>query len=141
MDVRRNHPAYEAPAEVPTPVPTPWPPEPRTPTFGDKMARTPLPRLIALIAATCTAGAGLVTATGAAAVNVIEAWTDAKARRTNAEIDRRLDAIETRVNGDFGLPLETAARQKKDAEIDDEISRLRAELREQAARPATPRRR
>lgn len=85
--------------------------------------------MLALIVAACTGLAGVITATGAAISNVIDSVAEAKARRTNAEIDRRLDAIETRVNGDFGLKLETETRQKKDDELEKAITVLRERMR------------
>lgn len=88
-----------------------------------------------MIAATATAVTGVITATGAAVVSVINATGEANARKTNAEIDRRLDAIEVRVNGRFGLDLEEKARQKKDEEIDDELGRIRARVRKLEAAP------
>jgi hypothetical protein len=94
-----------------------------------RAAVAPFTRTLALIVAASTGIAGVVTATGAAVVNVIDSVTESRARRTNAEIDRRLDAIETRVNGDFGLPLETKTRQEKDDELEQEIERLRSEMR------------
>jgi uncharacterized membrane protein YccC len=81
-----------------------------------------------MIAAACTGVAGVVTAIGAAVVNVVQATAEANARRSNAEIDRRLDAVETRVNGRFGLDLEEKARREKDAEITAEQERLWAAL-------------
>jgi hypothetical protein len=94
-----------------------------------RAATTPLARLLVLIAAATTGAAGVITACGAAVVNVIDSVADAKARRTNVEIDRRLDAIETRVNGDFGLKLETETRQKKDEALELSIEALKKEVR------------
>lgn len=122
MDARRNHPAFES-----TEVTSPLPPPAKVPSFTE---RYPLARVLALTAAAGTALAGLVAALGASVVNIIEATTEAKARRTNAEIEVRLQAIETRVNGDFGLPLETKARQEKDDELAEDLARLRLEFRE-----------
>ncbi len=85
--------------------------------------------MLALIVAACTGLAGVITATGAAISNVIDSIAESRARRTNVEIDRRLDAIETRVNGDFGLKLETETRQKKEAEIEESIRALKERMR------------
>jgi hypothetical protein len=92
-------------------------------------ATTPFARTLALVIAASTGLAGVITATGAVVVNVIDATTEARARRTNAEIDRRLDAIETRINGDFGLKLETETRQKKDEELNAAIERIQESRR------------
>ena len=93
-----------------------------------RAARTPLARLLVIIAAACTGVAGVITATGAAVVNVIATISEANARRTNAEIDRRLDAVETRVNGGFGLPLETKTRIENEAKVADELTQIKARL-------------
>ena len=125
-DARYRHPGYE---------PTDPPPPRETPSFMARTANTPIARLLVMIAATATAVTGVVTATGAAVVSVINATGEANARKTNAEIDRRIDAIEVRVNGRFGLDLEEKARQKKDEEIDDELGRIRARIRKLEAAP------
>ena len=122
----RRHPGYE-----PTdPPPAPSSPVPdKRPSFMARAAATPLTRTLALIVAASTGVAGVITATGAVIVNVIDSVTESRARRTNAEIDRRIDAIETRVNADFGLPLETKTRQEKDDELEHKIERLQDEMR------------
>jgi hypothetical protein len=112
-----------------------------TSSFAARAARTPLARLLVMAAAATTGLAGVVTATGAAVVSVITAVGEANARRSNAEIDRRLEAVETRVNADFGLGLETETRQKKDAELAAEIERLRADWRRELEAEHAPRRR
>jgi hypothetical protein len=99
-----------------------------TPSMMARAARTPLARLLVMIAAATTGIAGVVTAIGAAVVNVVQAVAEANARRSNAEIDRRLDAVETRANGDFGVKLETKSRQEKDAEITAELERVWAAI-------------
>lgn len=121
VDARRNHPAYES-TEI-----TSLPPPAKTPSFVE---RYPITRTLALIAAAGTALAGCIAALGAAVVNIIEASTEARARRTNAEIEVRLQAIEARVNGDFGMKLETETRQKKDEELERELSAVRKMIRE-----------
>ncbi len=93
-----------------------------------RAARTPLARLLVMIAAACTGVAGVVTATGAAVSNVIATVAEANARRTNVEIDRRIDAVEARVNGGFGLPLETKTRIENEAKVSDEITKIKARL-------------
>lgn len=123
---RRRHPAYEA-TDPPPRMPPPTPPSGR-PSFMAR-ATTPFARTLALVIAASTGLAGVITATGAVVVNVIDATTEARARRTNAEIDRRLDAIETRINGDFGLKLETETRQKKDEELNAAIERIQESRR------------
>lgn len=126
MDPRRTHPAFE-------PSYRPPPPSERgmseTPSVMARAARTPLARLLVMIAAACTGLAGVVTATGAAVANVIASVAEANARRTNGEIDRRIEAVETRVNGRFGLDLEEKARREKDDELLREIESVRAECR------------
>jgi HAMP domain-containing protein len=122
VDVRRKHPAFETASEVTSPLP----PAPGVPSLS---TRAPFLRTLALVAAVCTGLAGVITATGAAIVSIIDAWAETSARRTNAEIDRRLDAMEKRVNGDFGLTLETTTRQKKEVETADEIDRLKSRVR------------
>ncbi len=128
FDPRRNHPAYE--------VSSPLPPPPKAPStsYMARAATMPLAKLLALAVTAATALVGLVTATGAAVVQVINATAEANARKSNTEISRRLDLVETRVNGDFGLPLETKARQAKEAEVEDELGRLRARVRKLEAR-------
>jgi len=127
-DPRRNHPAYE--------ISSPLPPPPKVPStsYIAKAADMPLARLLALVVTATTALVGLVTATGAAVVQVIEATAEANARRSNVEIERRLGAVEVRVNGDFGLPLETKARLAKEAEVEDELGRIRNRVRKLEAR-------
>lgn len=106
------------------------------------IARVPLARLLILVAAATTGLAGVITATGAAVVSIVDAVAAAKARPANVEIDRRLDAFETRINGDFGLKLETETRQKKEAEFDGRLDKMRAELEAlKNARDESPRRR
>lgn len=128
-DVRRNHPAYEA-----TIPPPPRPAEDERPSFMARAAQTPLARILVLAATAATATAGVVTATGAAVVSVINAVAEANARRSNVEIERRLEAVETRMQGRFGLDLEEKARQAKDEELAEELALTRGELRELGAR-------
>lgn len=138
----RRHPAYEPttppapPKRLPPPprVPSEPPPE-ETPSFAVRAARTPLARLLVLIAAAATALAGVIAAIGSATTSIIGAVADAKARRTNVEIDNRLNAVETRVNGDFGVTLETQTRQKKDEELAAAVDGVRAELKAHATTP------
>ncbi|HEX9641818.1 MAG TPA: hypothetical protein VGB13_10960 [Candidatus Krumholzibacteria bacterium] len=77
-------------------------------------------RTLVLIAAAGTAVSGIIAATGAAVVNVITAMRPP----SNVEIAKRLDGMETRLNGDFGLKLETETRQKKDEELDKKIEKV-----------------
>ncbi len=126
MDFRRRHPAFEpsvpAPPRVPVTVSD-------TPSMMARAARTPLARLLVMIAAATTGIAGVVTATGAAVVQVIDSVAEANARRSNVELERRIDAVETRANGKFGLDLEEKARLKKEEETEDELARIRSRLR------------
>lgn len=119
--MRQRHPAFE-----PT-NPPPSEAEP-APSLMAKATKTPLLRVLALVAAASTGVAGAVTATGAAVVSVINAVAEAKRPANYAEIERRFAALEVRVNGDFGLPLETATRQKKEAELEASIEAVRVEL-------------
>jgi hypothetical protein len=91
--------------------------------------------LLVLIAATCTGLAGVITALTAGVVSVVNAVAEANARRSNVAIEHRLDAIETRVNGGFGLPLETEARHKKEVEFEAELTRIKARLTTCEAKP------
>jgi hypothetical protein len=91
-----------------------------TPSLMVQAARLPLARMLIIIAASSAAVTGVVAAVGAAAVNVITALRPA----SNAEIRTELDAVKVRVNGDFGMKLETETRQKKDAELEKKIEDL-----------------
>ena len=91
-----------------------------TPSIMAQAARMPLARVLIVIAACSAAVTGVVTAIGAAVVNVITALRPA----SNNEIRAELDAVKTRVNGDFGVKLETETRQAKDAEIEKKIEAL-----------------
>ena len=122
--MKYRHPAYE-PTDPPPPPRVPSDVE--TPSVMARAARTPLARLLVMLAAATTGIAGVITATGAAVVSVVNAIAEANARRQNPEIDRRIDAIETRVNGRFGLDLEEKARREKDEAIMREVERLRLE--------------
>ncbi len=127
-DPRRNHPAYE--------ISSPLPPPPKVPSTSvlARAAHTPLARLLVMIAAATTGIAGVFTALGAAVVQVVDSVAEANARRSNVELDRRIEAIEVRVNGRFGLDLEEKARQRKDDEVDEELGRVRSRIRKLEAK-------
>jgi hypothetical protein len=125
VDFRRKHPAFEPSLPAPPRVPVA---SSDTPSMMARAARTPLARLLVMLAAATTGIAGVITATGAAVVSVVNAVAEANARRQNPEIDRRIEAVETRVNGGFGLPLEVETRQKKDEEIVKELDAVKIRL-------------
>jgi len=107
-EVLGRHPGYE-PSIPPGPDVVPGPP-----SMAARAAQLPLARLLAVIAAAATGIAGIITALGGAVVNIIAAL---KPSQEHGQLSRRIDAIETRVNGDFGVTLEAETRRKKDEEL------------------------
>jgi hypothetical protein len=126
------------PRRRPEPLPQAYPSLPPvdapvlTPSVMASVSRVPLGRLLVVIAASGAAVTGVVAAIGASVVNVIVALRPP----SNADIERKLQAIETRVNGDFGLPLEQKTRQEKDAELERKVEAVGREVK--ALRNALP---
>jgi hypothetical protein len=88
-----------------------------TPSVMARADKIPLVRLLIIIAAVSTGVGGAAAAIGAAVVSIITALRPP----SNAEIMKRIELLETRVNGDFGLPLEVKTRQDKDEAIEKRI--------------------
>lgn len=108
-----------------------------SPSVIERSAKVPFLRMLMLIAAASAGVTGIVAATGAAVVNIIAALRPA----SNADIAKRLDGIETRVNGDFGLGLEVQTRQAKDDELKkaiEEVQKAQKELKERFVVKGTP---
>lgn len=110
-----------APLPLPeAPFPSYMPPAALTPSVMAKAAKLPLLKQLVIVITAATAVSGIITALGAAIVNIITALRPP----SNYEIERRLDAMETRLSGDFGMTLETQTRQKKDEELGTKLDKL-----------------
>ena len=96
-----------------------------TPSVMATAQKVPLFRVLVMIATTGAAVSGVIAAGATAAVSIITALRPA----SNAELKQKLDAIETRVNGDFGMKLETETRQKKDEELKTELDAVKSDLK------------
>lgn len=107
--VEARHPGYE-----PTDPPPSIPEAPRAPSSFERASQLPLARLLTLIAAAATGVAGIITALGAAIVNIIH---EARPSMEATEIRKEIEAIKLRADGDFGLGQERTTRQEKDAEL------------------------
>jgi len=122
-------PARPRPRPLPVPGYPSFPPQAPvpelTPSVMASVARVPLGRLLVVIAASGAALTGVVAAIGAAVVNVIVALRPP----SNVAIEQRLQAVETRVNGDFGMKLETQTRQEKDAELEKKIEKVESRVK------------
>jgi hypothetical protein len=103
------------PAEI-TPVPSSAP----------SKEKSPLMRRLAIIAAFFTGASGVVTAIGNAVVQVIEAQRPP----TVAALKERIEELEKARNAGYGLPLESEARRKADAEHTNSIIKLDARLKQ-----------
>jgi hypothetical protein len=114
-----------APFSLPAPPAVPG----LNPSLIEKASSFPFPKLLVLIAAAGVAGSGFVAALGQAASQIIMALKPSYERtQLKQEIEQELEPIKARVNADFGLTGETAARTKEEKRIDGSIATLRSDL-------------
>lgn len=117
----RAHPAYEQ-------TDPPPPPSSIQRSVYARAAELSFPRLLGLIAAAGAAMSGVVATLGTAAVNVIAAVRQPDAAREALELRKKLEAVETRMNGRFGLNLEEDARRTGDDQLHEELRLIRSRI-------------
>ncbi len=87
--------------------------------------RVPILKILAIFAGACTGLAGLVTAIGSTAVNIIQAQRPA----SNAELLAKIEKVEQRQDGAGGIEIEAKARRAQIEELRAELAAVKAELK------------
>lgn len=125
-----------APPSERSPLPAPAQ-LPVRPSLMAAMAQQSLPKLLALLAAAATATAGVVTAIGTAASQIITALKPSYEReQLKRELEAEIAPIKARADADWGLADETRARQAKEKETAESLATLRSDV--DALKKSTP---